>query len=435
MVQIDKRKLIWALNSASSRILESVDHATGGSKHVELEVFLSILDSCGLDSESLALGDILRLAVVEGTSSIDANLLFQVISEAVVRILDRNLIFWNTVMTLSSSSIPWIDFRRKLSRWLSSSGMDLPNIRSIVTFVQYNVDKQATGMVKKDVFLRFAENVMGVDCLLCLDELQANSTDIRIPEPIRLPFPAGGTIPRVSVEDNKVEVHDLGDLGTAVTLRENFWKESLPEEVRSNAPTETHYIAKENAKRELFEIRGRLGVGILAKIVTGRLRWWFVLNTIRRADASDTQRECLIPDARAHYLTSCLTAVTKRLRFSAFSTIRRLCLPSSLQVPIVNLEGEEEDSGGPSWSVTIQAVAVTNLFGIMRSALTRTRLPALLSLKAGRCVDENCPPPVLWAQSKQGKKDAQVAMVGTSKGVLQPIQENISTLEFDLSAN
>lgn len=398
MVHIEKRKVIWSLNEVSEGVIDFIQKQTSGSTLVECKVFTQILGHFGFE-DSPVLQEILGLAIDHDDRIVDSNLLFQVISQAVARILDRNALFWNTVMTVSSSSIPWIDFRRKLSKWLSASGKDVLFIKKVVAFVQENVDRQSSGVVKKEAFLKFVEQLMGVDCLLYLEEL--------------IPLANKSRSVRGSPISQSKEV--LKPKSSPTNYQDP--KTRFVEQVQANRPPSL--VVKQEP--ELLDIRVRLGVGILAKLADARMRWWFVVDGIRKPIKSH------VPDARTHYVVMCIKAIVKRIKMNAFSKIVK---NSSVSQVVKDLASEE----GPSWSVTIQAVAVTNLFGIMRSALVRARLPGFLSMKAGRCVDDPyCPPPISYAQSNQGKKDSQVAMKGVSKGILQPIDENVNVFEFDLS--
>ena len=434
MVQVEKRRLIWQLHASTQEILDYADSISESSQLIPADVLLDVLRTFEFDDRSPVLIDIVKLALSDDREMADIGLLFHVISEAVSKVLDRNVLFWNTVMAVSSSSIAWIDFRRKLSKWLSTNGMGVSHIKNVIAFVQQNVDKTSSGIVRKDTFLKFTEEIMGIDCLLSPEALVESTTQaakpsiVRKPAPIRpqpmrmneVVMPPAQIEPSVSV----VEPFHLATIQPALALTSVQQVVSTPIGTEAAVPP----IQVREVSKELQSVRLRMGVGIFLRLAAARMRVFFH----EMIPPAFKLVPVKLKSAEARNLISVVKVITQRVKFSAFASIRANSL---LGIPVVRPEDEAgEDAGGPSWTVTIQAVAVANLFGILRTSLTRLTLPAFFSLKTGRCIDENYPPRrVLWSQSSQGKRDAQTAQPVISKGILLPIQENIGGLEFDLS--
>lgn len=427
MVQLDKRRLIWELNNASSDILQLLERVIGNSRSIQYSEFMSVLIHFGFE-DSPTLHEILGLALESNSRFIDIELLFQVIGQAVSRIMDRNALFWNTVMTVSSSSIAWVDFRRKLSKWLAANGKDVLAIKRIVSFVQDNVEKHSPGLVRKEAFLKFTQRIMGVDCLLDYVPVAPSRVET-IPRLASVAVrPMSVSPDRESIPEEKLptpKVTPRVAVGKVVASKQPPPVVTLkmvdPMGTKQPSPVATLKMVEPIGSGELVNIRVRLGAGILEKLVFSRIRWWFVVDTI--CSEKILHR---VADGRVQFLIASISHINKRLKHGAFS---RIAAHEESHDVAADLTGDP----GPSWAITIQAVAVTNLFGIMRSALTRATLPALLNIRAGRRIDRNYPPPTLFSQAKQGRKDAEVALLGISRGALQPINENRGLVEFDLS--
>ena len=424
MVQIEKRRLIWYLHSLSSDVLPQFKSRDGQIGRAPVAHLLHCLTTLGVDVTSPILSEIVSLTKDDDREHVDVSLLFHVLAEAVGKILDRNALFWNTVMSVSSTSVAWIDFRRKLSKWLSTNGMGLVHIKNVLSYVQQNVDKNSSGIVRKEAFLKFTEEIMGIDCLLSPDALMPEATPMVRPSNLRKPIPMREA-QSVRQEAPVVERHD------------SLSPISLPETI--TPPVKAARAAVTGA---LSVIRIRLAFDSLSKLFNSRTRIFFALNRIiGQTERTKSQPPAKQPyavsrptrETEAKFLASLVTHVSQRIVWAAFSNLR--CSGSKEERGPAREEEQEGHASGPSWAVTIQAVAIANLFGIFRTSLVRCVMPSFFALKAGCRVDSSFPPRrVLWAQSKQGKKDSQAAMGIAPRGVLQPIQENVSPLEFDLSS-
>jgi hypothetical protein len=460
MVNIEKRFCFWRLHSFADRIFEIVETRGYGTPSIHIDEFLEILDYFGFDNQSPALSDVLKVAQSDDSSHIDVQILFHVIGEAVNKIRDRNISFWITVMTITGASISWVDFRRKLSKWLSTNGMGIAQIKNVISFVQQNVDPLCSGSVKKDTFLRFVDDLMGYDCLLCpgsFSQLQ----DERPKGSAWSPQPS--SITRNSAVKYNPDTKKSGVIMTVSPL----------ETARPSPPAAFPSISVEKSSQSrsstgLSVIRLRLAVGCMQKLTSNRLRVFFALFRIasisqisnvgapqgiegKRRVQRDSNREGTISMflsmqlVRRRLLLQALrlmSAVSSRRLTSDVST----CQTQEPTMVQIGADALLDDSPGPSWTVTIQAVAVANLIGILRTCLTRAIMPAYFSLKSGHSVDIYNPlRKILFAQSKQGQKDSLMAVPKTGRVALQPISENAvetnlfkenipeKALEFDLS--
>ena len=372
--------------------------------------------------------EVLRIALSDDGSSIDAQILFHVIAEAVAKVRDRNTSFWMTVMTITGSSIAWVDFRRKLSKWLSTNGMGISQIKNVISFVQQNVDPMSSGLVKKEVFLKFTDDLMGHDCLLSPESFLSVTLNTQTPLIV--------TASPISIEKEVLSKSPI------------------------IAPHGGDHVSPAESGSGLTTIRLKLAVESLQKLFASRQRMSFAVLRIVGIDArqmTTDQAKKVPPKVREELNSSAVAAIVlavqlPRVRVLTASFFRIYSCHRQRSAPILPLmdeatdESQQESDSGPSWTVTIQAVAVANLFGILRTCLSRATMPAYFSLKAGHSVDVYNPlRKVLWAQSTQGKRDALVANGKVLRGALEPINENISIptvgkelpqnghLEFDLS--
>jgi hypothetical protein len=413
-------------------------------------MFLRILESFEFDCASPALSEVLKIALSDDQSYIDVQILFHVIGEAVAKVRDRNVSFWITVMTITGSSISWVDFRRKLSKWLSTNGMNIGQIKNVITFVQQNVDPHSTGLVRKDTFLKFADDLMGHDCILSpgsfLSLAQEESSKAAPP----ITRPPVGESTHIKLPIPKVLAPRTPIPGTIVAHSSQIVASSLKQKAESPS---------------LLAIRQKLAVGGLHKLVSSRMRILFALFRIASVEQTiPTRQEPKIATPRLHDKSAALAVgmavqlVRKRLLLQAFDGVRYnvedkeetvVQVPEQEQETTVVQAGADallDNDCGPSWTVTIQAVAVSNLFGIIRTALCRASMPAYFSIKSGHSVDVFNPlKKVLWAQSSQGKRDSMAALGKQPRGVLAPINENLPStnlvkanipsrgIEFDLS--
>lgn len=431
MVQLEKRRLIWSLFASSNEIHHSISETLGNRATLEMGEFLDVLGSLGYDSRSDSLIEILRLALVDGNLCLDIGLLFHVLGEAVRKVRDRNHMFWNTVITVSSSTIAWVDFRRKLSRWLSSNELSVSHTKSILLFAQERLDRTNAGVVRKEDFLAFCEEIMGVDCLLSPD-----ITLLSTMAPVR----------RVRVIPRIVAAEPI-----PVSTRTSMPKAPMIPVVELNPiprpPLKTSVVDADPGKdktqniRELHNIRLRLGVEALMKLFHSRMRILFLLDHLRRESNTNsigkatilTRAESYSPGARL--MTSVIRSIQSRHMLKAWMELKTFVAPCSLVDEDLGPVMDNEMAPGPSWTVTIQAVAVMNLIGVCRAALMRQKLIGYFTIRTGHCLDENYSlRMVSWSQSKQGKKDAKEAI----ERILQPIPENSENLdsqfEFDLSS-
>ena len=474
MVQIEKRQYIWRLNVLSSDICQRIEHFFGPNPIISIRDFLSIIGALGFDCSSLVLADILRLAMTDDSTEIDVSLLFHVIGEAVQKIRDRNVLFWNTVMTITGASISWIDFRRKLSRWLSTNGMGVGHVKNVINFVQQNVDRNSSGIVRKEAFLRFTDDLMGIDCLLSPEGLVALATQptrVTLPigkpeQPVPIFYSAQVTAPPFQRQTPPEPVQVAFQQSSApVNDRIAAMEPLTPIQMPREAVTTSSAHPRADNRESMFNIRIKLGVSNLVKVLSARTKTLFALY---RIDAVSRSRSPPViepaPSVKSAEIerrptsavrkTDCqLMQFAIRLAYirvlgASFSKLRATEIPNKkLDAGVDESKGSADDeSSGPSWTVTIQAVAVSNLFGIMRTWLTRATMPAYFSLKSGHSVDVYNPlRKVLWSQSNQGKKDGLAAASKIPKSTLHPISENtrigfedkenapISELEFDLS--
>jgi len=419
MVQLDKRRLIWSLNSSSIEISSFVNKTIGGSTIIDLSKFLSTLSELGYDSRSEALADISKLALIDGHQSIDITLLFHVISEAVRKVRERNVLFWNTVMTVSSGSIAWIDFRRKLSKWLSANNVGVGQIKNIMSIVQEGLDRSGTGLVRRDEFLGFCEEILGVDCLLSPDIVFLSSMGpVRRLNPGKQPPRMVRTSPPPSTTAHAPPVVPLHRMGESTPVAKTGLNEPLL------------------MRYEIKGMRIKSGIRMIARTLF-RPSWMkLVLNpaTTRQMPQPPIVH---IPKVEPRkdtqnvvYMLLAIRKVRQRVIWSAWCCMTRLD-----HVEVVNEVHVVDDAPpAPSWTVTIQAVAVTNLYGVLRAAIARSKLCGYFTIRTGRSLDENYTMRMIsWAQSKQGKNDGKVAM-NEAREILAPVDENEGDpLEFDLS--
>lgn len=410
MVNIEKRYCFWHLNSQAPQILKRIQADGGNVSIYPLENFYKLLERLGFDRNSSALWEVLKIAVTDDQSAIDTQVLFHVIAEAVAKVRDRNVSFWMTVITITGSSISWVDFRRKLSKWLSTNGMGIPQIKNVITFVQQNVDPQSSGLVKKESFLKFAEDLMGHDCLLSPESFLAVTLNATTPAVAR------------------------------AAPQQSFQQESL---TRSPviAPHAGDISSPADSSSGLNTIRLKLGVGSLQKLFASRQRIVFALFRISSINNSEQKTRNLRtpvesnqrkPGGSLALLLAVQLVILRRLHVSFFQIARSRSYwedtKESGKQEAIEIS-DDEDESGPSWTVTIQAVAVANLFGILRTCLSRAVMPAYFSIKSGHCVDVYNPlRKVLWAQSNQGKKDSLTALGKQPRATLEPINENTSEM-------
>jgi hypothetical protein len=372
---------------------------------------LSHLRECGLTGESQIINDILRLAYIEGDGRIDLDLLFHVVSQAVQKVLDRNGLFWNTVISVSSSTIAWVDFRRKLSKWLSNNGASILHVKNVLQFVEVSLDKDGIGVIRKDAFLKFTADIMGIDCLVSPDVImrrQIRSPTISIP-----PQPKGAR----TVEMTQPVRPLLGEIPRPSPM----------------------------SSLDMAMIRMRLAVGILEKALDNRKRSLFTYYRVRSL-GRDSRSELVWRSTDGGRISQSVSSPTisplvvtvrkllQRIKSHAFYTL--LSNPDRKIPTSHNPESAEESSGGLSWTVTMQAMALASLHGILRTALARAIYPGYLCIRTGKTVDEVFAiRRISYAQSQQGKKDSQTALPSAERSVLEAIKENLPTnnLEFDLS--
>lgn len=394
---------------------------TGFPKHE----FLRLSQSMGFNAASSSLIEILALAPSEQDDHIDVQVLFHIIGEAVAKVRERNLSFWMTVMTVTGSSISWVDFRRKLSKWLSTNGMGIAQSKSIISFVQQNVDPNSTGLVRKDTFLRFADDLMGYDCLL------APETLVRLAHLTSLPSTSRESTTSERASTQVPSVADSPAPSTSLTL------------IRRKLALNCLEKLFASRTRILFAVY-RISPPRVSKIANVREVVHYPVHT----EPTPPHRSVNVDSARVVGISVQVPRV--RILASAFAFIRshaiRTIVPADFTDDVQQQEIEDDSPAGPSWTVTIQAVAVSNLFGILRTCLVRVRMPAFFSIKCGHSVDDYHPlREISWAQSDQGKKDAQAAMGTIVRKALQPIKENCDSgyqgkenyikqkVEYDLS--
>ena len=340
-------------------------------------------------------------------------------------------------MTVTGSSMAWVDFRRKLSKWLSTNGMNIAQVKNVITFVQRNVDPQSTGSVRKETFLKFADDLMGVDCLLSPGSFLSLAAE----EPVRPPQP----FTRSPTPEN-VPIRLPPPKNLAV-------RTPVPGTIVPRSP---HVVASkpgsQSESSNLLAIRRKLAVGSLQKLVVSRMRILFALFRISPAEKPrpvvEQRPAARVPDRSAAVaILMAVQLVRRRLLTQAYVALRYVSTePEPENEQETTVVQSVPDESGPSWTVTIQAVAVSNLFGILRTSLCRAAMPAFFSIKSGHSVDVYNPlKKVLWAQSSQGKRDALAAAGKQPRGALAPINENMPSssqvkenvpvkgIEFDLS--
>ena len=436
MIQLEKRRLIWSLHLATRDITAVLSEGSEKSSVIEMTSFMDILSSLGYDTRSDSLTEILRLAIVDGNSRLDTSLLFHVISEAVRKVRERNMMFWNTVITVSSSTIAWVDFRRKLSRWLSANDVNISQVKSLLVFAQEKVDRYNTGVVRKEDFISFCEDIMGVDCLLSPD-ITLLSTMV----PVRKQRSAARIQPtdsvslssRLSVQARPVPIPTTTSI-PVVDLR-------IIPRIPDKAEASDTIVESKSSTDALKGIRSRLGSQAFVKLFHSRMRYFFLLSNWRKEYAVDKKVENTSDfkardNLRARLIVASVRSVMTRLILSAFNDLRSSVSPCSLVDEDLSAGIENAVAVGPSWTVTIQAVAVMNLIGVFRAALMRQKIVGYFTIRTGHCLDENYSlRMVSWAQSKQGRKDGKEAQ---ERMILQPIPENSenlgTALEFDLSS-
>lgn len=437
MVHIEKRKQIWDLFHVIDDFKSRHISDKGSFGRISQDNFLSELTEYGFKPDSRILHDIVALAIVENDQRVDLDLLFHVISQAVQKVLDRNLMFWNTIISVSSPTIAWIDFRRKLLKWLSNNGVGVVHSKNALIFVEKVLDKDGLGLVRKEDFLRFTEELMGIDCLLSEEGIRESSHS-------RRPLRRKHVVPISNPRSRHISSHVAPNSSHDYSFREppDAFIESphlvqapvVPlrgfEEVADvvNTPSSPE-------KKELCLIRLRLGVGMLDRLVESRIR--HLLGIIRSFQRSGSVDTVVIPSSVCNP-EICTAGILKvalvvdrvlfRLTNNAFRKLSEL-ESGSIELSTPD-EPENESCMGPSWTVTMQAMAVATLHGILRNAITRALYPGLMSLRTGKTVDEiYAIRRVSYSQSKQGKLDAHAATL------LDPIKENFpsANLEFDLS--
>lgn len=443
MNQLQRRSVLWQLNSLSSEVLQYVKSAHRHGGLAPTSEIVNLLSNLGVDPTSTTLKEIIEFSVEE-EGFVDINAFFNVVSESVLRVKNRNLLFWNTVMTVSGASIAWIDFRRKFSRWLSANGMGIGHSKTVLSFVQSNVDRTNSGVVRKDTFLKFAEDLMGIESLLNPEGLVAvdNANNVKVESGFKKPIPQ-----RIAIIDKPRNVTKPAST-PPLPLNNQESHMSIPLQVEPMSPIIVEYVSDASSsssrqhahrKSEAIEIiRMKLAISAIQKVLVSRIRFVFSLCRISKLDTeielkkSETKGSARM---QARFLGLCLRLILQRIISKA---LRRLSIRQELPgLPDDYDRDVTEDAAGPSWTVTIQAVAVSNLFGILRTSLARALIPAFFSLRAGRPVDDYCPVrTVSWAQSKQGKKDSQAALQINGASILKPINENIAYegIEFDLSS-
>lgn len=425
---VQKRSIIWRLHDISHNVLQCV-HSSG------VDNGLYLLGNLGIDTKTETFTEIVDFAQVDG-DFVDIGAFFNVVSESVLRVKNRNLLFWNTVMTVSGASIAWIDFRRKFSRWLSANGMSIGHSKTVLSFVQSNVDRTNSGVVRKETFLKFAEDLMGIECLLSPEGLVAVDSIPALKS--NQPRTAGSDRPRqkpASTPPPPPITHE--PVKSFLAFAEPL--SPIVVERIDETSTSSHQITRKTSNA-MQSIRFKLAIAAIHKAFVARTRTLFALYRIdsmgsRTDEVRLIRTERVATDSRARFLGLCVKSLLEKLKLRSFMCLHTLRMSPEVYASID--EDVTEDAAGPSWTVTIQAVAVSNLFGILRTSLSRALMPAFFSIKGGRSVDEYCPTKkVSWAQSKQGKKDSQAALQNYSHGVLMPINENIpyERIEFDLSS-
>jgi hypothetical protein len=429
MVQLDKRRFIWSLYLSSNEIVSFLNERKRGAPTIEMSEFLDLLGSLGYDSRSDSLIEILRLALIDGNHCVDTSLLFHVIGEAVRKVRHRNVMFWNTVITVSSSTIAWVDFRRKLSRWLSSNELNVSQVKSILLYAQEKLDRTNAGVVRKDDFMAFCEEIMGVDCLLSPDiTLLSTMAPVRrirlIPKVIASDPPSAITRSNAVPKATSIPVVDLNPIPRP-PVKTSVVDIEIPK-------------GREPGLVELHHIRVRLGSQAVLKLFHSRMRLPFLVYRLRHESA--TRKNINIERSTRHregarLMSSIIRSMITREVLRVLVTLKNLAAPCSLVEDDLAPIMDGEMPPGPSWTVTIQAVAVVNLIGVCRAALMRLKLVGYFTIRTGHCLDENYSlRMVSWSQSKQGKKDAKDA----HDRILQPIPENTENLdsqfEFDLSS-
>ncbi len=438
MVHIEKRKLIWDLYSIIDDFKSRQVSYNGAFGRITEDIFLSELAEYGFKPDSRVLHDIVALAVVENDQRVDLDLLFHVISQAVQKVLDRNLMFWNTIISVSAPSIAWIDFRRKLLKWLSNNGVGPAHAKNVLYFAEKALDKDGLGIVRKEDFLKFTEELMGIDCLLTEEIIRDGFHGTK---PVRRK-----SIPVLTSRSKLVNrispLNPLNESGLRKTPDQ--YSESSTGIRAPIVPLRTVADAVQDGEEssasapgnnESNLIRIRLGIGILERLTDGRMRYLFgVYRSLVRNN--DTKEISAVNHAQVSKrvvvaMVLIVQAILFRLKANSFKMFLRNESESS-KTPLLN-EPEEEAGSGPSWTVTMQAMAVATLHGILRNAITRAVYPGLMSIRTGKTIDEiYAIKRVSYSQSKQGRMDAQAAM---GMPLLDPIKENLpsTNLEFDLS--
>ena len=440
MSLIEKRSCIWSLHSIAEECLKCAQASINKSGLHRRSEIIQLLSNFGVDIRSDTIIEIIQFATV-GEEEVDVQSLFHVVAESVSRVNNRNLLFWNTVMTVSGASIAWIDFRRKFSRWLSANGMGIGYSKSVISFVQSNLDRTNSGVVRKDTFLKFAEDLMGIECLLSPEGLVSldNSIPVRY-ESVRKPTPQRPvTVDRGRVGAKPASTPPLPVILPEPSVRTLLMTEASPQIVVERV-SEHVYSNRRLAEKQanaLENIRIKLAIGAIQKVFFGRIRIVLAIFRIARNErvaSTRAKNSVKNPRAQAGLLGLYLRLISQRVLLHVFYRLQSFAERAGkheLSDPDVT-----DDTAGPSWTVTIQAVAVSNLFGILRSSLGRAIMPAFFSIKGGRSVDEYNPvKKVSWAQSKQGKQDSQTALQDNI-AVLKPINENapFGRVEFDLSS-
>ena len=200
-------------------------------------------------------------------------------------------------------------------------------------------------------------------------------------------------------------------------------------------------LPKKDEQSSLRDIRIRLGFQVIVRFFHSRMRRVFLMYSIGPG-LNPVKKQAIPPEnLRDHEgvqrLRSAVRWIITRVLMRAFVDLKTSIAPCSL---VDDIDGspiiDEDIASGPSWTVTIQAVAVVNLICVLRVALTRLKLFGYLTIRTGHCLDENYSlRMVSWSQSKQGRKDGQEA---NDRVILQTIQENAENLEgrfeFDLSS-
>jgi hypothetical protein len=288
-------------------------------------------------------------------------------------------------------------------------------MKNIIGIVQQGVDRNGTGVVRKEEFLLFCEEIMGIDCLLSPDIIFLNSMG-----PVRkTPGPpkskqVRSSPPPISTQLPIVPLNSIRSNTTITSPSKNTIEVSAMAHFRVKSAVRilTQFTFAKTWRSIILATRSKLSVGIAPPVVQ-----------IPRLHHGD----CI-----ALLLTIC--KVRQRVILNSLRYLSMRPVTEVINAEVVSSNYESSEPPGPSWTVTIQAVAITNLFGVIRGALARSKLVGYFTIRTGRTLDENYSMRMVsWSQSKQARKDAHAASTDTRE-VLAPIHENSGDLlEFDLS--